>query len=101
VSLKDEMAADAAEILAEIGEPVTWDGRPFNAIISPVGLSDSLQIGGFDQEYDFTVKIPKASLGGARPKPRDAVEFDGTTYRVAKVSESPSSPFVVLTVQTK
>lgn len=27
VSIKDELAADAAQILAEIGEPVIWNGR--------------------------------------------------------------------------
>ena len=101
MSIKDEMAADASHILTEIGEPVLWNGRLFHAIISQIEFSDTLQIGGFDQEYDFSVKIPKASLGPVRPKLNEAIQFDGTLYRIAKVSESPVSPFVVLTVQAK
>jgi hypothetical protein len=101
VSIKDEIAADAVGILSEIGEPVIWSGQLFNAIISRVELSDALQIGGFDQEYDFTVKILKWAFGPVRPKLNDPVQFDGDTYRIAKVSESPASPFVILTVQSK
>lgn len=101
MSIKDELAADTAGILSEIGEPVTWKGHLFSAIISRVEISDALQIGGFDQEYDFTVKILKGAFGPMRPKLNEALRFDGDTYRIAKVSESPTSPFVILTVQSK
>jgi hypothetical protein len=46
MSLKDERAADAAELLAEIGEPVVWNGQTYNAIITALDLSDVLQVGG-------------------------------------------------------
>lgn len=101
MSLKSEKAADVAEIIGEIGEPVHWSGKTLKAIITPVELSDALAIGGFDQEYDFTVKIPKAALGNARPRLNDPIEFDEKTYRIAKVSESPGYPMIVLTVQSK
>ena len=101
MSIKDEKAADLAEIVAEIGEPVIWNGRTYNAIITALDLSDILQVGGFGENYDFTVKIAKADLGGARPKLNDPIEFDGTTYRIAKTSESPTYPMVTLTVRSK
>jgi len=101
MSLKDERAADAAELLAEIGEPVVWNGQTYNAIITAVDLSDVLQVGGFGENYDFTVKIAKAALGDARPKLNDPIEFDGITYRIAKTSESPTYPMVTLTVRSK
>jgi len=101
VSIKDEKAADLAGIVAEIGEPVVWNGRTYRAIITAIESSETLQIGGFGEEYDFTVKIAKASLGNNRPKVNEAVQFDRKTYRIARVSESPSYPMVTLTVQAK
>jgi hypothetical protein len=101
VNIKDEKAADLAEIVEDIGEPVLWNGRTYTAIISSVESSETLQIGGFGEEYDFSVKIPKTTLGLSRPKVNEPVQFDGKTYRISKVSESPSYPMVVLTVQAK
>jgi len=101
VSLKSEKAADLAEIVAEIGEPVVWNGRAYRAIITSIESSNILQIGGFSEEYDFTVKIAKAALGKARPKVNEAIQFDSKTYRISKVSESPAYPMVTLTVQVK
>ena len=101
MSLKDEKAADLAGIVAEIGEPVVWNGRTYQAIITSIESSNILQIGGFSEEYDFTVKIPKAALVAQRPKVNEPIQFDGKTYRISKVSESPAYPMVTLTVQVK
>jgi hypothetical protein len=101
VNLKSEKAADLAGIVAEIGEPVVWNGRTYRAIITSIESSETLQIGGFGEEYDFTVKIAKAALGTARPKVNEPIQFDGKTYRISKVSESPAYPMVTLTVQVK
>ena len=101
MSLKEEKANDLAGIVAEIGEPVVWNGRTYKAIITALELSDTLQIGGFGENYDFTVKIAKSALGKDRPKLNDPIEFDGITYRVARTTESPTYPMVTLTVRSK
>lgn len=101
MSIKDEKAADLAGILDEVGEPVVWNGRTFKAIITSIESSETLQIGGFSEDYDFTVKIAKAVLGCTRPKLNDTLSFDGDIYRVTKVSESPAYPLVTLTVKSK
>ena len=99
--MKEEKAADLAGIVTEIGEPVVWNGRTYRAIITAIESLESLQIGGFSEEYDFTVKIAKASLGKDRPKVNDAIRFDGKTYRISKASDSPAYPMLTLTVQAK
>ena len=101
MSIKHEKAADLAGVLDEVGEPVTWNGRTFKAIITSIDSSETLQIGGFGEDYDFTVKIAKSAMGRARPKVNEAIQFDGNTYRIAKVSESPAYPLVTLTVKSK
>jgi hypothetical protein len=101
MSLKDERAADAAELLAQIGEPVTWNGRTFLAIISPIDLSATKAgVGGFDEGYEFTVKIAASAFPDSkRPQPNaDTVTFDGRDYLVGKVSSHQQSPFVTLHV---
>lgn len=101
VSLQCEKTADIADILSDIGELVVWEGKTYSAIITSVDQIDTLQIGGFAEEYDFTVKIPKAALGLARPKVKDPIQFDDKTWRISKVSESPSYPMVTLMVQSR
>jgi len=101
MALKSEKTADLAGIVAEIGEPVVWNGRTYRAIITSIESLETLQIGGFGEEYDFTVKIAKPALGKARPKANEPIQFDGKTYRISKISESASYPMVTLTVQAK
>jgi len=67
MTLKAEKAADLAEIVSEMGEPVVWNGRTYRAIITAIESMETLQIGGFGEEYDFTVKIAKAVLGRFLP----------------------------------
>ena len=43
MSLKDEKAADLSVIVAEIREPVIWNGRTYTAIITSIESSDTLQ----------------------------------------------------------
>ena len=101
MSIKSEKAADLAGILDEVGEPVVWNDRTFKAIITSIESAQTLQIGGFGDDYDFTVKIAKAGLGRARPKLNDTISFDGQTYRIAKVSEAAGYPLITLTVKSK
>src|SRR5208337_2063513 len=42
---------------------VIWNGRTFKALISPVEISASKAgVGGFEEGYDFTVKIAAAAF---------------------------------------
>ena len=101
MNIKDEKAADLAGIVADIGESVVWNDKTYAALITAIESSETLQIGGFTEEYDFSVKIPKTALGTLRPKVNEPLRFDGKTYRISRVSDSPSYPMVVLTVQAK
>jgi hypothetical protein len=101
MNLRDEKAADAAELLEAIGEPVIWNGRTFKALISPVEVSAAKAgVGGFEEGYDFTVKIAASAFpDNQRPQPdADIVTFDGRDYLVGKVTSHLQSPFVTLHV---
>ena len=101
MNLRDEKAADAAELLETIGEPVIWKGRTFQALISPVEINAAkVGVGGFEEGYDFTVKIAASAFSDSqRPQPNaDIVTFDGRDYLVGKVTSHHQSPFVTLHV---
>jgi len=98
MSIQDEMAADAAEILAEIGEPVTWNGRTYPALVSDPAIGEDLGIGGFTGTGDFTVKIMRSALGDARPKLGEIIGFEGARYRITRITDHPRYPMVVLVV---
>jgi hypothetical protein len=87
--------------VADIGEPVLWNGQTHAAIITSIESLEILQRGGFTKEYDFSVKIPKGTLGTLSPMVNEGLRFDGKTYRISRVSDSPSYPMVTLTVQAE
>ena len=98
MSIKDEKAADLAAILAEVGETVTWSGRPFQALVSDPTIGEHLELGGFVGTGDFTIKIPRAAFGGLLPKLGEIVEFEGERFRIARITNHPQYPMIVLVV---
>ena len=54
MSIKDEIAADLAAIVAEVGEAVTWNGQPYRALVSDPTIGEHLELGGFVGTGDFT-----------------------------------------------
>jgi len=98
VSIKDEKAADLAAILAEVGETVIWNGKPYPALVSDPTVGEHLELGGFVGTGDFTIKIPRAAFSGGLPKLGDVVEFEGERYRVTRITNHPQYPMIVLVV---
>jgi len=98
MSIQDEMAADAAEILAEIGESVTWNGQTYPALVSDPTIGEDLGLGGFSETGDFTVKIMRLAFGTARPKLGEIIGFENARYRITRITDHPRYPMVVLVV---
>jgi hypothetical protein len=96
--LKDEKAAALAEMLAEIGEPVVWKGRTFQAFVTDNPLSHELALGGFEAKGDCTIKIPRSAFSADRPKLDEKIEANGQTYRITRVTDHPQYPLIVLVV---
>lgn len=98
MSLKAEKKADLLAIVAEVGEPVIWNGRTLSALVSVPAVAQEFEIGGFMAAVDFTVKIPLQMFSGIRPKHGDRMTFEGNDYRVTRVSVHPQYPMLVLTL---
>lgn len=98
MTLEDEKASDLAEILAEIGEPVTWNGNTYPALVSDPTIGEDLGPGGFTGTGDFTVKILCSALGDTRPKLGEIIGFEGGRHRITRVTDHPRYPMVALVV---
>ena len=98
MSLKTEKAADLAGVLAEVGESVTWNGHIYRALVSDPAIGENLELGGFTGTGEFTIKIPRASFHKRQPKLGEVVTFEGEKFRIARVSNHPQYPLLVLVV---
>jgi hypothetical protein len=99
MSLHDEKAAALTEILAATGEPVIWNGKTYQALVTDNPLSQELALGGFEAKGNCTIKIPRSAFTDERPELGDPVEFNGEPYRVTRVTDHPQYPMIVLVAE--
>jgi hypothetical protein len=97
-SRHDELDADFASILAEVGIPITWNGTDYPAIVADPQVQLDLQSGGFLPESDFQVKLRKSALPMPWPKTRQTVVIRGETYAIKGITDRPTSPLLILHV---
>ena len=93
----NELAADLTEIFAEIGTRVEWQGVSYQAVIADPMVQLDLQSGGFMPQADFMVKIARSSLP-ALPQVGQALRIEGQVYQITGLTNTPTSPLIVLHV---
>jgi hypothetical protein len=98
MSLRNEKDADLAGILNEIGEPITWNGRTYKALVSDPAIGENLELGGFTGTGDFTIKIPRTSFDKRLPKLGELIEFEGDRFRIVRITNHPQYPMLVIVV---
>jgi hypothetical protein len=94
----DELDADLAAIIDEVGIEITWNGNAYLAVVADPRVELDLQSGGFMPEADFQVKIRKAALPDPGPKPRQSISIRGETFAIKGLTDRPTSPLLVLHV---
>ena len=92
-------SAALAEVLAATSEEIVWKGRTLHALVSDNPLSQYLGLGGFEANGDCTMKVLRPELGADRPKLGERVEFQSANYRIARVTDHPQFPVIVLVVE--
>jgi hypothetical protein len=94
----DELDADLAAIIDEVGIEITWSGNPYRAVVADPRVELDLQSGGFMPEADFQVKIRKAALPDPGPKPRQSLTIRGEAFAIKGLTDRPTSPLLILHV---
>lgn len=94
----DELDADLAAIIEEVGIEITWNDNTYRAVVADPRVELDLQSGGFLPEADFQVKLRKAALPDPGPKPRQSLTIRGETFVIKGQTDRPTSPLLVLHV---
>lgn len=72
----------------------------FHGLISRVRNDQQIEIGGFVESPDFSLRVLKTAFPGSLPKFGDRIAVDGMEYRVAKINSHPRSPLLTLHLTT-
>lgn len=99
-SRMNELAADMAEVLGEIGVPITWNGNTYQAIVADPSVQLDLQTGGFLPQSEFAIKLLR-SLLPTLPAVGQVLQMQGRNYVINGLTDKPTSPMLALHVERK
>lgn len=100
MTLKSEKESDLLALIAEMGEPVIWNGQTIQALISTPIVGQEFDAGGFTESADFTIKVPRQAFPATAPKHGERIAFDGQDFRILRIADHPGYPLLILYVTT-
>jgi len=98
--LDTEILADLRHLLNEHGVRAHWNGIDLLVLVSRTRRDQQIDLGGFVDSPDLSLRVPKAAFPASLPKPGDRIEVEGDTYRISQVSMHPRSPLITLSLST-
>jgi hypothetical protein len=98
MNLESEILADFQQLLSEHGVKARWKSIHLLVLVSRVRNDQQIDIGGFVESPDLSLRVAKTSFPETRPKFGERIEVDGTDYRISKVSGHPRSPIIQLSL---
>ena len=100
MSLESEILADLRQLLSEHGVKARWKGIDLLVLVGRVKRDQQIDIGGFVDSPDLSLRVLKRAFPGPLPKFGERIEVDGTEYRISQVSSHPRSPLLTLSLST-
>ena len=100
MELESEILSDLRQLLTEHGVGARWQGLDLLVLVSRVRNEQQLDMGGFVESPDISLRVPKAAFPDTLPKFGERIEVDGTEYRISQVSGHPRSPLLTLSLST-
>ena len=100
MDLKQNILADLRQLLSEHGVAARWNNLDLLVLASRVERDQQMEIGGFVDSPDMSVRVPKAAFPAARPKTGDRFEVDDECYRITRVSGHPRSPLLTIVLSS-
>lgn len=96
MALESEIRSDLDELLAEHGVAARWNGLDMIVLASRASRDQNIEIGGFVDAPELSIRVPSYALPDVKPKNGDRVTVDGDDYRIVRVSKHPRSPLLTL-----
>ena len=100
MGLESEILSDLRQLLDEHGVKARWQGIDLLVLISRVDTKQQIEVGGFVESPDLSLRVPKAAFPNTLPKFGERIVVDGTEYRISQVSGHPRSPLLTLSLST-
>ena len=100
MGLESEILADLRQLLSEHGVKARWKGIDMLVLVSRVKREQQIDMGGFVDSPDLSLRVPKAAFPCTLPKFGERIEVDGSEYRISQVSNHPRSPLLTLSLST-
>jgi hypothetical protein len=97
-TLRDEMAADALEPSADLGDTFRWNDTDWSCVIGEIDDQVALQEGGDFETAKFVIVTAKAQFGGDLPQQRDPIIVAGKSYIIGDPKTSPGDPLLEIPV---
>jgi hypothetical protein len=100
MGLESDILADFQQLLSEHGVAATWNNLNLLVLVSRLRSEQQIEMGGFVESPDLSVRVPKSVFPEALPKFGERFVVDGAVYRISKVSSHPRSPLLTLTLSS-
>ena len=100
MALDTEILADFRQLLAEHGTTARWNGLSLSVLVSRTRRDQQIDIGGFVDAPELTLRVARQSFTGSLPVTGDRIEVDGAVYRISQASSHPRSPILSLSLST-
>ena len=98
MSLESEILRDFNQLLAEHGTRAVWKDNPLHVLVSRVRSDQQIEIGGFVESPELSLRVLKSSFAAELPKFGERIELEGKDYRISKVGVHPRSPILTLSL---
>jgi hypothetical protein len=100
MSLEFDILSDLQQLLQEHGVKARWNGINLLVLVSRNRNEQQLDIGGFVDSPDLSLRVPKLAFTAALPKLGERMEVDGVIYRITRTSSHPRSPLLTLSLSS-
>ena len=100
MGLDSEILADLRQLLSEHGVMARWNGIDLLVLVSRVRRDQQIDLGGFVDSPDLSLRVPKTAFPAELPKFGERIEVEGDEYRIVQVSSHPRSPLLTLSLST-
>ena len=98
MGLDTEILSDLRQLLNEHGAIARWNGLNLLVLISRVRRDQQIDLGGFVETPELSLRVPKNAFPADLPKHGEQIEVDGEEYRIVQVAKHPRSPLLTLSL---
>jgi hypothetical protein len=98
MGLESDILTDLRQLLTEHGVQARWQGLDLLVLVSRVRREQQIEMGGFVESPDLSLRVPKAAFPDTLPTLGERIKVEGIEYRISQVSAHPRSPLLTISL---